>query len=100
MTTQDSDLPATPSPATDRDLYSASRDGDLERVKRILAAGHVDINTRGGVVERDTGDGGSNDGDTEMWWSSWWVEGLMCHWWTGTVGTSFTRPVLVDTWRS
>ncbi|XP_046555883.1 ankyrin repeat domain-containing protein 1-like isoform X2 [Haliotis rubra] len=48
VTTQDSDLHATPSPAAGRDLYSASRDGDLERVKRILAAGHVDINTRGG----------------------------------------------------
>ncbi|XP_046577277.1 protein HOS4-like isoform X3 [Haliotis rubra] len=47
VTTQDSDLHATPSPATDRDLYSASEDGDLERVKRILGAGHVDINTRG-----------------------------------------------------
>ncbi|XP_046570089.1 poly [ADP-ribose] polymerase tankyrase-2-like isoform X2 [Haliotis rubra] len=46
VTTQDSDLHATPSPAGRR-LYSASRDGDLERVKRILAAGHVDINTRG-----------------------------------------------------
>ncbi|XP_046577276.1 protein HOS4-like isoform X2 [Haliotis rubra] len=47
LATQDSDLQATPSPATDRDLYSASEDGDLERVKRILGAGHVDINTRG-----------------------------------------------------
>ncbi|XP_046555881.1 uncharacterized protein LOC124265130 isoform X2 [Haliotis rubra] len=47
VTTQDPDPHATPSPATDRDLYSASEDGDLERVKRILAAGHVDINTRG-----------------------------------------------------
>ncbi len=37
---------ATPSPATGRDLYFASMDGDLERVKRILAAGHVNINTR------------------------------------------------------
>ncbi|XP_046566100.1 ankyrin repeat domain-containing protein 29-like isoform X2 [Haliotis rubra] len=46
VTTQDSDLHATPSPV-DRRLYSASRDGDLERVKRILSAGHVDINTRG-----------------------------------------------------
>ncbi|XP_046570088.1 poly [ADP-ribose] polymerase tankyrase-2-like isoform X1 [Haliotis rubra] len=46
VTTQDSDPHATPSPAGRR-LYSASRDGDLERVKRILAAGHVDINTRG-----------------------------------------------------
>ncbi|XP_046566072.1 histone-lysine N-methyltransferase EHMT2-like [Haliotis rubra] len=43
VATQDSDLWAT-----DRDLYSASRDGDLERVKRILVAGNVDINTRGG----------------------------------------------------
>ncbi|XP_046555882.1 poly [ADP-ribose] polymerase tankyrase-1-like isoform X1 [Haliotis rubra] len=48
VTTQDPDPHATPSPAAGRDLYSASRDGDLERVKRILAAGHVDINTRGG----------------------------------------------------
>ncbi|XP_046584477.1 ankyrin repeat and KH domain-containing protein mask-like isoform X2 [Haliotis rubra] len=45
VTTQDSH--ATPSPA-DRRLYSASGAGDLETVKRILAAGHVDINTRGG----------------------------------------------------
>ncbi|XP_046567585.1 ankyrin repeat domain-containing protein 1-like isoform X4 [Haliotis rubra] len=46
VTTQDSDLHATPSPA-DRRLYSASGAGNLERVKRILSAGHVDINTRG-----------------------------------------------------
>ncbi|XP_046547242.1 ankyrin repeat domain-containing protein 2-like isoform X2 [Haliotis rubra] len=45
VTTQDSH--ATPSPA-DRRLFSASEDGDLETVKRILSAGHVDINTRGG----------------------------------------------------
>ncbi|XP_046582740.1 ankyrin repeat and KH domain-containing protein 1-like isoform X2 [Haliotis rubra] len=45
VTTQDSH--ATPSPAAGRRLYSASKDGDLETVKRILAAGHVDINTRG-----------------------------------------------------
>ncbi|XP_046576421.1 early endosome antigen 1-like isoform X2 [Haliotis rubra] len=48
VTTQHSDLHATPSPAAGRRLCSASEDGDLERVKRILAAGHVDINTRGG----------------------------------------------------
>ncbi|XP_046567712.1 uncharacterized protein LOC124276096 [Haliotis rubra] len=48
VTTQDSDLQATPSPAAGRRLYSASEDGDLETVKRILAAGQVDINTRGG----------------------------------------------------
>ncbi|XP_067652991.1 ankyrin repeat domain-containing protein 23-like [Haliotis asinina] len=47
VTTQHSDAHATPSPATGRDLYDASEDGDLERVKRILAAGHVDINYRG-----------------------------------------------------
>ncbi|XP_067653153.1 uncharacterized protein [Haliotis asinina] len=46
VTTQDSDTQATPSPAAGRDLYDASRDGDLERVKRILAEGHVDINYR------------------------------------------------------
>ncbi|XP_046582758.1 ankyrin repeat and SOCS box protein 2-like isoform X1 [Haliotis rubra] len=38
----------TPSPAAGRRLYSASYNGDLETVKRILAAGHVDVNTRGG----------------------------------------------------
>ncbi|XP_067653378.1 ankyrin repeat domain-containing protein 29-like [Haliotis asinina] len=38
---------ATLSPAKGHGLYNASRDGDLERVKRILAAGHVDINYRG-----------------------------------------------------
>ncbi|XP_046554770.1 ankyrin repeat domain-containing protein 1-like isoform X2 [Haliotis rubra] len=48
VTTQDPDPHATPSPAAGRRLYSASEDGDLETVKRILAAGHVDINTRGG----------------------------------------------------
>ncbi|XP_046582760.1 ankyrin repeat domain-containing protein 1-like isoform X3 [Haliotis rubra] len=48
VTTQDSDLQATPSPAAGRRLYSASYNGDLETVKRILAAGHVDVNTRGG----------------------------------------------------
>ncbi|XP_067654130.1 uncharacterized protein [Haliotis asinina] len=48
-TTQDSDAHATPSPAAGRDLYDASKDGDLERVKRILSAGHVDINYRGGL---------------------------------------------------
>ncbi|XP_046582759.1 alpha-latrocrustotoxin-Lt1a-like isoform X2 [Haliotis rubra] len=46
VTTQDSH--ATPSPAAGRRLYSASYNGDLETVKRILAAGHVDVNTRGG----------------------------------------------------
>ncbi|XP_046550121.1 E3 ubiquitin-protein ligase MIB2-like [Haliotis rubra] len=46
VTTQDSH--ATPSPAAGRRLYSASEAGNLKRVKRILAAGHVDINTRGG----------------------------------------------------
>ncbi|XP_067653729.1 poly [ADP-ribose] polymerase tankyrase-1-like [Haliotis asinina] len=44
VTTQDSDHHATPSAAAGRDLYDASKDGDLERVKRILAAGHADIN--------------------------------------------------------
>ncbi|XP_067653866.1 uncharacterized protein [Haliotis asinina] len=48
VTTQDSDTQATPSPAAGRNLYDASRRGDLERVKRILAEGHVDINYRGG----------------------------------------------------
>ncbi|XP_067654201.1 uncharacterized protein [Haliotis asinina] len=47
VTTQDSDTHATPSPATGRDLYAASRRGDLETVKRILAEGDVDINYRG-----------------------------------------------------
>ncbi|XP_067654113.1 ankyrin repeat domain-containing protein 17-like [Haliotis asinina] len=46
--TQDPDAHATPSPAAGRDLSSASEGGDLERVKRILAAGHVDINYRRG----------------------------------------------------
>ncbi|XP_067653127.1 ankyrin repeat domain-containing protein 29-like [Haliotis asinina] len=46
--TQDSDPHATPSAAAGRDLYYASRDGDLETVKRILAEGDVDINYRGG----------------------------------------------------
>ncbi|XP_046566109.1 uncharacterized protein LOC124274776 isoform X4 [Haliotis rubra] len=70
-TTQDSE--ATPSPATDRDLYSASRDGDLERVKRILSAGHVDINTRGGYSMTPVmvaAMWGHRDG-----WSSWCEEG-------------------------
>ncbi|XP_046557440.1 uncharacterized protein LOC124266684 [Haliotis rubra] len=49
VTTQDSDPHATPSPAAGRRFYFASRDGNLETVKRILAAGHVDINYRGGV---------------------------------------------------
>ncbi|XP_046560106.1 ankyrin repeat domain-containing protein 1-like isoform X4 [Haliotis rubra] len=48
VTTQDSDPHATPSPAAGHRLYSASGAGDLETVKRILAAGHVEINTRGG----------------------------------------------------
>ncbi|XP_067653400.1 putative ankyrin-containing lipoprotein Lxx09580 [Haliotis asinina] len=48
VTTQDCNPHATPSAAAGRDLYDASRDGDLERVKRILAARHVDINYRGG----------------------------------------------------
>ncbi|XP_046567584.1 ankyrin repeat domain-containing protein 1-like isoform X3 [Haliotis rubra] len=47
VTTEDPDPHATPSPAADRRLYSASGAGNLERVKRILSAGHVDINTRG-----------------------------------------------------
>ncbi|XP_046582737.1 palmitoyltransferase AKR1-like isoform X1 [Haliotis rubra] len=47
LTTHDPDPHATPSPAAGRRLYSASGAGDLETVKRILAAGHVDINTRG-----------------------------------------------------
>ncbi|XP_067654108.1 histone-lysine N-methyltransferase EHMT2-like [Haliotis asinina] len=42
----------TPSPAAGRRLYDASYDGDLERVKRILSAGHVDINYRGGWNSR------------------------------------------------
>ncbi|XP_046572028.1 poly [ADP-ribose] polymerase tankyrase-like isoform X1 [Haliotis rubra] len=45
--TQDSDPIATPSQA-DSDLYSASMNGDLEAVRRILSAGHVNINTRRG----------------------------------------------------
>ncbi|XP_067653405.1 ankyrin repeat domain-containing protein 50-like [Haliotis asinina] len=51
-TTRDPDALATPSPATGRDLYDASKDGDLGRVKRILSAGHVDINYRGGRYSR------------------------------------------------
>ncbi|XP_046577268.1 uncharacterized protein LOC124285145 isoform X3 [Haliotis rubra] len=98
VTTQDSDLHATPSPAAGRRLYSASRAGDLERVKRILAAGHVDINTRGDYSKTPVM--AAALGDTAMWWSSWWVEGLMCRWWTGAVTTSFTWPVMVETWRS
>ncbi|XP_067653123.1 fibronectin type 3 and ankyrin repeat domains protein 1-like [Haliotis asinina] len=47
VTTQDSDHHATPSAATGLDLYDASRDGDLETVKRILAEGDVDINYTG-----------------------------------------------------
>ncbi|XP_046572003.1 uncharacterized protein LOC124280160 isoform X1 [Haliotis rubra] len=47
VTTQVSDLHATLSPAV-RDLFSATWLGDLERVKRILSAGQVDINTRKG----------------------------------------------------
>ncbi|XP_067653730.1 uncharacterized protein [Haliotis asinina] len=47
-TTRDSDALATPSAAAGRDLFDASKDGDLGRVKRILSAGHVDINYRGG----------------------------------------------------
>ncbi|XP_067652983.1 uncharacterized protein [Haliotis asinina] len=47
VTTQDSDTHATPSAATGRDFYDASMRGDLERVKRILAEGDVDINYRG-----------------------------------------------------
>ncbi|XP_046577269.1 uncharacterized protein LOC124285145 isoform X4 [Haliotis rubra] len=89
---------ATPSPAAGRRLYSASRAGDLERVKRILAAGHVDINTRGDYSKTPVM--AAALGDTAMWWSSWWVEGLMCRWWTGAVTTSFTWPVMVETWRS
>ncbi|XP_067653722.1 poly [ADP-ribose] polymerase tankyrase-1-like [Haliotis asinina] len=48
VTTQDSDHHVTPSAAAGRDLYDASEDGDLKRVKRILAAGNADINYRGG----------------------------------------------------
>ncbi|XP_067654008.1 inversin-like [Haliotis asinina] len=47
VSTQDSDLSATPSPATGLDLYNASRSGDLETVMRIISAGHVNINYRG-----------------------------------------------------
>ncbi|XP_067653690.1 uncharacterized protein [Haliotis asinina] len=47
VTTQDSDTHATPSAAASRDLYDASRRGDLRTVKRILAEGDVDINYRG-----------------------------------------------------
>ncbi|XP_067653280.1 cyclin-dependent kinase 4 inhibitor C-like [Haliotis asinina] len=46
VTKQDSDHHPTPSPATGRDLFYASRSGDLERVRRILAGGHVNINYR------------------------------------------------------
>ncbi|XP_067653382.1 cyclin-dependent kinase 4 inhibitor C-like [Haliotis asinina] len=47
-----SDYQTTPSPAAGRDLYDASCRGDLETVKRILAAGHVDINYREGDYNR------------------------------------------------
>ncbi|XP_067653305.1 sex-determining protein fem-1-like [Haliotis asinina] len=47
MTTHDSDHHATPSPAAGSDIFSAIGDGVLERVKRILEAGHVNINCRG-----------------------------------------------------
>ncbi|XP_067653329.1 myotrophin-like [Haliotis asinina] len=39
-------LTLTPSAPAGRDLYHTSEDGDLKRVKLILAAGHVDINYR------------------------------------------------------
>ncbi|XP_067653724.1 uncharacterized protein [Haliotis asinina] len=52
VTTKDSDDHTTPSPARGLRLYHASMRGDLERVKRILAAGHVNINYRGGVYSR------------------------------------------------
>ncbi|XP_046569361.1 BRCA1-associated RING domain protein 1-like [Haliotis rubra] len=45
VTTQYSDLQATPSQAH-RDLYSASWRGDLEAVKRILSVGHVNRGSR------------------------------------------------------
>ncbi|XP_067653304.1 cyclin-dependent kinase 4 inhibitor C-like [Haliotis asinina] len=48
-TRQDSDHHATPSPAAGPGLYSASKYGDLKRVKRILASGHVNINYRIGA---------------------------------------------------
>ncbi|XP_067660026.1 adventurous-gliding motility protein Z-like [Haliotis asinina] len=48
VTTQDSDHQATPSATAGRDLHDASMHGDLERVKRILAAGHVNITYRAG----------------------------------------------------
>ncbi|XP_067653771.1 inversin-like [Haliotis asinina] len=57
-TTQDSDTHATPSAAAGRDLYDASSRGDLERVKRILAQGDVDINYR-------------RDSWTPVMWAAW-----------------------------
>ncbi|XP_067654198.1 uncharacterized protein [Haliotis asinina] len=52
VTTQDSDKHATPSAAAGRDLFDASKRGDLRTVKRILAEGHVDINYRRGYYNR------------------------------------------------
>ncbi|XP_067653384.1 putative ankyrin repeat protein RF_0381 [Haliotis asinina] len=46
VTTPDSDHHATPSSAAGRDLYYASKRGDLGRVKWILAADLVNINYR------------------------------------------------------
>ncbi|XP_067654174.1 ankyrin repeat and SOCS box protein 2-like [Haliotis asinina] len=51
VTTQGLDLPTTQSQA-DRDLFNASRDGDLARVKQILENEPVNINTRGGWRRR------------------------------------------------
>ncbi|XP_046552936.1 ankyrin repeat domain-containing protein 17-like [Haliotis rubra] len=44
-TTEESDLNATRSHA-DHDLYNASRDGDLEAVRRILSVGLANVNCR------------------------------------------------------
>ncbi|XP_067653665.1 uncharacterized protein [Haliotis asinina] len=52
VTTQGSDYNGTQLPTAGRDLFSASGYGDLERVKRILSAGHLNINYRGGEFSR------------------------------------------------
>ncbi|XP_048246412.1 E3 ubiquitin-protein ligase mind-bomb-like [Haliotis rufescens] len=48
-------------------------EGNMAAVKRILAEGRADVNCR--------------------------VKGLMCHWWTGSVTTPFTSPVMEEMWR-
>ncbi|XP_067653324.1 fibronectin type 3 and ankyrin repeat domains protein 1-like [Haliotis asinina] len=52
VTTQGSDHNGTQLPTLGRDLFCASGYGDLESVKRILSAGHLNINYRGGEFSR------------------------------------------------